>query len=122
MPNFYLLENEISSKYFFFFFLCSELEPFLVLARVDPGDDLLELSLGFALREVVHVVILRRSLDQPLGLHVRHCSDVVLGGQNKLVVENPLRLVIEAGGWVKLDDLVVLDGQIVASPLKMRHL
>jgi hypothetical protein len=36
------------------------LESLLVLTRVDFGDNLLELSLRLALREVVHVVVLRR--------------------------------------------------------------
>ena len=51
----------------------SSLESFLVLSGVDPSDDLFELSFGLALREVVHIVVLRRSLDQPFRLHVSHC-------------------------------------------------
>ena len=34
------------------------LESFLILSRIDLGDNLFQLSLGFALREVAHVVIL----------------------------------------------------------------
>ena len=35
-----------------------ELEPFLILPRVDLGYDLLQLPLGLALWEVVHVIVL----------------------------------------------------------------
>ena len=94
----------------------------MVLARVNPCDDLFKLPLGLALREVVHVVVLRRRLDQPLGLDVGDGPDVVFGGQDKLVVQDPLGFVIQTGGRMQLDDLVVLDGQVVAGPLQMRDL
>ena len=100
----------------------SSLEPFLVLTRVHPGNDLFQLSLGLALREVVHVVVLRRSLDQPLRLDVSHGPDVILRSQDELVVQDPLRFVIQTGGRVKLDDLVILDGQVVAGSLQMGDL
>jgi len=85
------------------------LESLLILARVDLGNDLLQLSLGLALREVIHVVVLRCNPDEPLRLDVGAGPDVVLGGQHKLVVQNPFRLVVETGGGVKLDHLVILD-------------
>lgn len=89
----------------------------LVLSGVDLGDDLLELSLGLALREIVHVVVLRSGLNQPLGFYVGHRPNVVLGCQYELVVQHPLGLVVQTRRGVQLDDLVVLDGQIVAGPL-----
>ena len=45
-----------------------------------------------------------------------------LGGEYELVVEDPLWLVVEAGGGVQLHDLVVLHGQVVAGPLEVRNL
>lgn len=53
-------------------------EPLLVLPRVDPGDDLLELPLGLARGEVGHVVVLRGGGHEPLGLDVDAGPDVVL--------------------------------------------
>ena len=41
-----------------------QLESLLVLAGVDLGDDLLQLPLGLALGEVIHVVVLRGHPDQ----------------------------------------------------------
>ena len=45
-----------------------------------------------------------------------------LGGEYELVVEDPLRFVVEACRRVKLDNLVVFDGQVVTRPLKMGNL
>ena len=53
-------------------------ESLLVLPRVDPGDDLLELPLGLARGEVGHVVVLRGGGHEPLGLDVDAGPDVVL--------------------------------------------
>ena len=39
----------------------------LVLSSIDFGDDMLQLPFGFALGEVVHVVVLGRRRHQPLG-------------------------------------------------------
>ena len=60
--------------------------------------------------------------DEPLRLDVCAGSDVVLGGEDELVVEDPLGLVVEAGRGVQLHDLVVLHGQVVPRPLKVRNL
>ena len=57
-----------------------------------------------------------------LTLDVCDGADVVFGGEHELVVEHPVGLVVEAGGRVQLDHLVVLAGQVVAGPLQMRHL
>ena len=53
-------------------------ESLLVLPRVDPGDDLLELPLGLARGEVGHVVVLRGGGHEPLRLDVDAGPDVVL--------------------------------------------
>ena len=58
----------------------------------------------------------------PLWLDVCDGSDVVLGGEHELVVEHPLRFVVQAGGRVELHDLVVLDCQVVPRPLKVGNL
>ena len=58
--------------------------------------------------------------SQILTLDVCDGADVVFGGEHELVVEHPVGLVVEAGGRVQLDHLVVLAGQVVAGPLQMR--
>jgi len=60
--------------------------------------------------------------DEPFCFDVRHSANVVLCCQYKLVVQNPLRLVIQTGGWMQLYYLIVLHSQIMTSPLKMCHL
>ena len=45
-----------------------------------------------------------------------------LCGEDELVVEDPLRLVVQAGRGVQLHDLVVLHGQVVPRALKVGHL
>ena len=87
------------------------LKSLLILPGVNLRYNLFQLSLSLTLREVAHVIILRSHpankkinktfspsrpylLDEPLRLDVSASSDVVLGGQHELVVENPLRLVI----------------------------
>ena len=47
--------------------------------------------------------------DEPLRLDVCACPDVVLGGEDELIVEDPLGLVVKAGGRVQLYYLVVLN-------------
>lgn len=80
------------------------------------------MTLRFALWKVVHIIVLRGCSDEPLWLHVRHCPDVVLGGEDELVVENPLGFVIQTGGRMQLDYLVVFDGQVVAGALQVGDL
>ncbi len=98
------------------------LKAFLVLSRIYPRYDLLKLSLCLALREVVHVVVLRCSLHQPLRLDVRDCADVVFGGEDELVVQNPLWFVVQARRRVKLHDLVVLHGQVMTAAFQVSNL
>ena len=40
----------------------------LVFSSIDFGDNMLQLSFGFALGEVVHVVVLRCRRHEPFGL------------------------------------------------------
>ncbi len=58
----------------------------------------------------------------PFGFDISAGADVVLGGQHKLVIENPLGLVVQYGGRVQLDHLVVLHRQIVAGALQVSNL
>lgn len=58
----------------------------------------------------------------PLGLDVGDGTNVVLGGQYELVVQHPLRLVVQTGGGVELDHLAVLHCQVVTRPLQVGNL
>ncbi len=58
----------------------------------------------------------------PFGLDISAGADVVLGGQHKLVIENPLGLVVQYGGRVQLDHLVVLHREIVSGALQVSNL
>ncbi|MPC14100.1 hypothetical protein E2C01_006852 [Portunus trituberculatus] len=51
-----------------------------------------------------------------------NCSDVILGGEDKLIVQNPLWFVVKAGGGMQLDHLVIFNGHVVASALQMCYL
>mmetsp|Transcript_42442 Transcript_42442/g.117469 ORF Transcript_42442/g.117469 Transcript_42442/m.117469 type:complete len:343 (-) Transcript_42442:655-1683(-) len=82
----------------------------------------LEHPLRLALRKVLQVVVVWRQLDEPLALDVGHLPDVVLRREHKLVVEAPLGLVLQDRRRVQRDDLVVLDGQVVAGALEVGDL
>ena len=43
--------------------------------------------------------------DSPVSLDVSTCSNVVLGSQDKFIVQHPLWLVIQACGWMQLYNL-----------------
>jgi len=58
----------------------------------------------------------------PLWLDVGDSTDVVLGGEHKFIVQHPFWFVVEHGGWVELNHLVVLHCEVVASPLQVGHL
>ena len=68
------------------------------------------------------ITILRQVGQAFSSLTIGDSSDVIFCGQNELVVEDPLRFVVEACRRVKLDNLVVFDGQVVTRPLKMGNL
>jgi hypothetical protein len=57
-----------------------------------------------------------------LTFNIRHSSDVIFSGQNKFIINNPLWLVIQTRGRVKLNILVVFYGEIVTSSLQVSHL
>ena len=59
---------------------------------------------------------------KPIGRVILTDASTFLGGEDELVVEDPLRFVVEAGGGVQLHDLVVLHGQVVTRPLEVRNL
>lgn len=50
----------------------------------------------------------RGGFSLPFGFDISAGADVVLCGQHELVVENPLGLMVQYGGRVQLDHLVVL--------------
>src|SRR4029434_1443096 len=58
----------------------------------------------------------------PLWFDVGARADVVLGGEHKLVVEDPLWLVVQHRRGMKLHHLVVLHRQVVTRLLQRRHL
>src|SRR4029434_2515096 len=58
----------------------------------------------------------------PLWFDVGARADVVLGGAHKLVVEDPLWLVVQHRRGMKLHHLVVLHRQVVTRPLQVSHL
>ena len=43
--------------------------------------------------------------NEPLWFDIRACSDIILGGQHKLIVENPFWLVVKTCARMKLDNL-----------------
>ena len=93
-----------------------------VLTRLHLGHEALELSASLALGEIGEVVVHGGDFDEPVGLDVRHRPNVILRGQHELVVEDPLRFVVQTGGRVQLNHLVILHGQVMTSALQMSHL
>ncbi len=58
----------------------------------------------------------------PLWFDVSARADVILGGEHKLVVKHPLRLVVQHSGRVQLHDLVVLHSEVMAGALQVSDL
>lgn len=58
----------------------------------------------------------------PLWLDVCASADVVLGGEDKFIVEHPLRLVVQDCGGMQLDHLVVFYCEVMTCTLQMCHL
>lgn len=58
----------------------------------------------------------------PLWFDVCTSANVVFGSQNKFVVENPLRLVVQDCRRVQLDNLVVFYSQVMTCALQVSHL
>lgn len=61
-------------------------------------------------------------MTQPFRFDIGDGANVIFSGENELVVERPLGFVIEYGTRVKVDDLVVFDGHVMAAALQMSHL
>lgn len=60
--------------------------------------------------------------NSPLWFDVGARSDVILGGEHKLVVKHPLWLVVQHSGGVQLYHLVVLRSQVMARALQVSDL
>jgi len=71
------------------------LDSFLVLTGIDFSDNLLQDAFGLALRKIIHVVILRRGFDEPFGLDIRNGSNIIFGGEDELVIQDPFRFMIQ---------------------------
>lgn len=61
-------------------------------------------------------------LHIPFWLDVCTSANVVFGGQNKFVVEHPLRFMVQDCRRVQLDNLVVFYSQVMPRALQMSHL
>lgn len=117
-----------------------KLEALFELSAFQSCLHLLQLSFRLALREVAQLVILGRDFDQPLRckdkalviitclrtvmftFDVGHGANVVFGGEHKLVVDDPVRFVVEASRGVQLHNLVVFDCEVVACSLQVGNL
>ena len=67
--------------------------------------------LGVAVGESVRVVVRWRGIDQPFWLHLRQRHHFRLASaQRQLVIDEPRREGVDAGGPVRPDRLVVLHG------------
>ncbi len=82
-----------------------------------------------ALPVAVAVVVVVRATYPPLfpqnpsfPLNVDHSANVVLRRQHKLVVQHPLRLVLEDARGVEGHRLVVLDGEVEPRALQVSDL
>ncbi len=73
-------------------------------------------------RVVLEIVVVGCNVDEPFAFDVCDSADVIARGQHKLLVQRPLRLVVQAGGGVQVHHLIVLHRQVVPRPLKVRHL
>jgi len=60
--------------------------------------------------------------DKPFCFNVSDCANVVLCCQYELIIQNPLRFVIETRRWMQLDNLIVFHSQVVTSSLEVCHL
>lgn len=70
----------------------------------------------------VHSMAFDVKLHVPLWLDVCTSANVVFGGQNKFVVEHPLRFMVQDCRRVQLDNLVVFYSQVMPCALQMSHL
>ena len=57
-----------------------------------------------------------------LTFDVCNSSNVILCREHKLIIDDPLRFVVQAGWGMKLYHLVIFNGQVVTCPLQVGHL
>mmetsp|Transcript_7553 Transcript_7553/g.46424 ORF Transcript_7553/g.46424 Transcript_7553/m.46424 type:complete len:288 (-) Transcript_7553:1343-2206(-) len=104
--NVFRIEPGTSSRPFILFFSH-------VLLQVKP----LQRCLGTTSRKIGHVKVLRCDVDQPFSFHNRVSADVVLCGQDKLMIEHPVWLLIQNTGRMKENNLIVLGCEVMTRPL-----
>lgn len=63
-----------------------------------------------------------KGLTELLTLNISDSSNVVLSGQHKLVVDDPVGFVIQASRRVQLNDLIIFDRQVMAGSFQMSDL
>lgn len=57
-----------------------------------------------------------------LTFDIRYRSNVIFGGQYEFIVDNPIGLMIQAGRWMQLNNLIVLYRQIMSRAFQMCNL
>lgn len=62
------------------------------------------------------------TVNLPLWFDICASADVVFGGEDKLIVEHPLRFVVQDCWRMQLDHLVVFDCEVMTCALQMSHL
>mmetsp|Transcript_14851 Transcript_14851/g.38342 ORF Transcript_14851/g.38342 Transcript_14851/m.38342 type:complete len:226 (-) Transcript_14851:1342-2019(-) len=83
------------------------------------ADDLWQL-LGAVVGNVLLLVVVRCDLDEPLRLYLDDRAHELLGGEHKLVVDDPARLrAVQRRGGMDVHRLRVLDGAVVKSLLQL---
>lgn len=87
-----------------------------------PVHDPLQNPFGLTHGKVSHVIVLWSQLHQPISLDVSTGPNVILCCQDKLIVQHPFWLVVQARWWMKLYNLIVLDCEIVSRPFQMCYL
>lgn len=70
----------------------------------------------------MHSTLLDLKGNVPLWLDVCTSANVVFGGENEFVVEDPLRFVVQDRRRVQLDHLVVFHSQVMTRALQVSHL
>lgn len=60
--------------------------------------------------------------DTPFRAYICHCADVILASQHKFVVQCPLGFVVQDGGRVQVDQLVVFDCHVMPTSFQMGNL
>lgn len=121
----------------------SSLKSFFIFFRIHSRRQLGQLSFSFAFGKIAHFVILRSNFQKPkqqksifprkhesmkkffalpFRLYIGYCTDIILGGQNEFVINDPFGFMVQYSTRMKLDDLIVLDCQIMSSSFQMCYL